>query len=99
MILDRSPSRLDVIIPPKGLTMDTGFTGAFAVAWNAFVAVWTVSALASGEGAAQTAHTSVRQLLMKRGEECVGLKAGMKQRANEGNRYALSLLDGVGRGA
>lgn len=52
MILDRSASRLDVIIPPKGLTMDTGFTGAFAVAWNAFVAVWTVSALASGEGAA-----------------------------------------------
>ena len=29
--------------------MDTAFTGAFAVAWNSFVAVWTVSALASGE--------------------------------------------------
>ncbi len=28
--------------------MDVAFTGSFALAWNAFVAVWTVSALASG---------------------------------------------------
>ncbi len=28
--------------------MDTAFTGTFALAWNAFVAVWTVGALASG---------------------------------------------------
>ncbi|GLC59967.1 hypothetical protein PLESTB_001559000 [Pleodorina starrii] len=41
-------SRLDVVIPPRGFTMDTAFTGTFAIAWNAFVAVWTVGALASG---------------------------------------------------
>ncbi|GIL85278.1 hypothetical protein Vretimale_10750 [Volvox reticuliferus] len=41
-------SRLDVVIPPRGFTMDTAFTGTFALAWNAFVAVWTVGALASG---------------------------------------------------
>ncbi|KXZ55099.1 hypothetical protein GPECTOR_3g253 [Gonium pectorale] len=40
--------RLDVVIPPKGFTADTAFTGTFALAWNAFVAFWTVGALASG---------------------------------------------------
>eukprot|EP00955_Chlamydomonas_euryale_P053785 355617-Chlamydomonas_euryale.AAC.6 len=46
--LQRSASRLDAVIPPKGLDLNTGFTGAFAVAWNAFVAVWTIGALSSG---------------------------------------------------
>ncbi len=34
--------------PNQGFTTDTAFTGVFAVAWNAFVAFWTVGALASG---------------------------------------------------
>lgn len=46
--LERGPTRLDIMIPPKGLDLNTGFTGAFALAWNAFVAAWTVGALASG---------------------------------------------------
>jgi len=46
--LERTTNRLDVLIPPKGLGMDTAFTGAFALVWNGFVAVWTVGALASG---------------------------------------------------
>jgi hypothetical protein len=50
VLLDRTSTRLDVIIPPKGLfNADTMFTGAFAIAWNAFVAVWTAGALAGGE--------------------------------------------------
>lgn len=49
VLLDRSPNRLDVTIPPKGFfNADTLMTGSFAVAWNAFVAVWTAGALASG---------------------------------------------------
>ncbi|KAG2493916.1 hypothetical protein HYH03_007852 [Edaphochlamys debaryana] len=46
--LSSSDSRLDIEIPPRGFTADSAFTGAFAVAWNAFVAIWTFSALASG---------------------------------------------------
>ncbi|GFR48227.1 hypothetical protein Agub_g10088, partial [Astrephomene gubernaculifera] len=46
--LQRSGGRLEVIIPPKGLTTDIALTGTFALAWNAFVAVWTVGAIASG---------------------------------------------------
>ncbi|KAG2424567.1 hypothetical protein HXX76_014447 [Chlamydomonas incerta] len=46
--LERTRTRLDIVIPPRGFTADTAFTGVFAVAWNAFVAFWTVGALASG---------------------------------------------------
>ena len=35
---------------PAGLTSNSAATGEFAVAWNAFVAFWTASALASGGG-------------------------------------------------
>jgi hypothetical protein len=49
VLLDRTSTRLDIQVPPKGLGVDMAFTGAFAVAWNAFVAVWTISAFASGE--------------------------------------------------
>lgn len=48
VILERSTNRLDFCIPAKGLGMDTAFTGAFAIAWNSFVAIWTVGALSSG---------------------------------------------------
>lgn len=46
--LSRSGGRLDVEIPPEGLNGGSVGTGLFAVAWNAFVAFWTFSALASG---------------------------------------------------
>ncbi len=46
--LEKSGARLDIVIPAKGLSTDTAFTGVFAIAWNAFVAVWTVGAIASG---------------------------------------------------
>jgi hypothetical protein len=36
------------MIPPKGLGPETAFTGAFAIAWNSFVAIWTVGAFSSG---------------------------------------------------
>lgn len=47
-ILKRRGKTLELEIPPAGLTSDSLFTGAFAVAWNAFVAIWTVGALAGG---------------------------------------------------
>ena len=40
--------QLLLVIPPAGLSSSGVFTGTFAVAWNAFVATWTVGALASG---------------------------------------------------
>lgn len=48
VVINRTAGRLEVDIPPAGLTANTIGTGAFAVAWNAFVAFWTFSALASG---------------------------------------------------
>lgn len=48
MILEKSPGRLDIEIPPEGVNSSSIGTGLFAVAWNAFVAFWTFSALASG---------------------------------------------------
>jgi hypothetical protein len=48
VVLDRSAARLDIDIPPEGLSGSSLGTGLFAVAWNAFVAFWTFSALASG---------------------------------------------------
>jgi len=39
---------LEIDIPPKGVTGDAAYSGGFALFWNAFVAVWTVSALAGG---------------------------------------------------
>lgn len=41
-------TKLLLVIPPAGLSSSGVFTGTFAVAWNAFVATWTVGALASG---------------------------------------------------
>lgn len=40
--LSASPGRLDVDIPSQGLSGDNIGTGLFALAWNAFVAFWTV---------------------------------------------------------
>lgn len=41
-------TKLLLVIPPAGLSSSGVFTGTFAVVWNAFVATWTVTALASG---------------------------------------------------
>ncbi|KIZ02988.1 serine/threonine protein kinase, partial [Monoraphidium neglectum] len=48
VVLDRTAGRLDLEIPPEGISGNSVGTGVFAVAWNAFVAFWTFSALASG---------------------------------------------------
>lgn len=44
----RSGTKLSVEIPPAKLGSEQAYTGAFAVAWNAFVAFWTFGALAGG---------------------------------------------------
>lgn len=44
----RSGTKLSVEIPPAKLGSEQAYTGAFAIAWNAFVAFWTVGALAGG---------------------------------------------------
>lgn len=46
--LTRTSGKLDIEIPPEGISGSSVSTGVFAVVWNAFVAFWTVSALASG---------------------------------------------------
>ena len=43
-------SKLRLVIPPRGLTPGGTYVAGFALAWNSFVAFWTVSALASGGG-------------------------------------------------
>ncbi|PSC76759.1 serine threonine kinase [Micractinium conductrix] len=40
--------RLEIDIPPSGFGADNLATGAFALAWNSFVAFWTISAVAGG---------------------------------------------------
>lgn len=47
-IVKRSGTKLSVEIPPAKLGTDQAYKGAFAIAWNAFVAFWTVGALAGG---------------------------------------------------
>jgi eukaryotic-like serine/threonine-protein kinase len=39
---------LAILIPPAGFTGSSAMSGGFALAWNAFVATWTMGALASG---------------------------------------------------
>lgn len=46
--LTRTPNRLEIEIPPEGVNSNSLGVGAFALAWNAFVAFWTISAIASG---------------------------------------------------
>ncbi|GMH36972.1 hypothetical protein BSKO_04845 [Bryopsis sp. KO-2023] len=48
--VEKSRSRLVVEVPPAGFTGDSVMTGSFAVAWNAFVLFWTVSAFTAGGG-------------------------------------------------
>jgi len=43
-------TKLLLVIPPADITTSSAATGGFAVAWNAFVAFWTVSALSGGGG-------------------------------------------------
>jgi hypothetical protein len=38
--LTASGGKLDIDIPPEGLSTNNIGTGIFAVAWNAFVAFW-----------------------------------------------------------
>lgn len=46
--LESSGGKLDIDIPPQRLSSSNVGTGLFALAWNAFVAFWTFSAIASG---------------------------------------------------
>eukprot|EP01018_Ginkgo_biloba_P007894 Gb_26548 [translate_table: standard] len=48
VVLTRTPSELKIRIPPGGLTAETVGTGSFALAWNAFIAFWTSSAIRMG---------------------------------------------------
>lgn len=48
VLLTRTPTKLDIEIPPEGLSGSSIGGGMFAIVWNAFVAFWTFSALASG---------------------------------------------------
>jgi hypothetical protein len=46
--VDDSGGQLVIETPPAGLSSSVAATGAFAVAWNAFVAFWTMGAVAGG---------------------------------------------------
>lgn len=46
--LSRSSTKLEVTIPANGFTQETIESGAFTVAWNAFVAAWTRTAIVGG---------------------------------------------------
>lgn len=46
--MKRTGTKLSVEIPPAKFSSEQAYTGAFALAWNAFVAFWTVGALAGG---------------------------------------------------
>lgn len=46
--VDSAGGQLVIETPPAGLSGSVAATGAFAVAWNAFVAFWTVGAFAGG---------------------------------------------------
>ncbi|GAB4823289.1 hypothetical protein N2152v2_010335 [Parachlorella kessleri] len=48
VVVTQQGPRLEIEIPPAGLTGSSISIGAFALVWNAFVAFWTVSALAGG---------------------------------------------------
>ncbi|XP_059072811.1 uncharacterized protein LOC131034044 isoform X1 [Cryptomeria japonica] len=48
VLLTRTSSQLKISIPPGGVTAETAGTGTFAVAWNAFIAFWTGSAIRMG---------------------------------------------------
>ncbi|KAH9320533.1 hypothetical protein KI387_015172, partial [Taxus chinensis] len=48
VILTRTPSQLNISIPPGGITAEIAGTGTFAVAWNVFIAFWTGSAIRMG---------------------------------------------------
>ncbi|CAM6123161.1 unnamed protein product [Calypogeia fissa] len=46
--LQRAVNGLEITIPPVGFTAEAVGTGTFAVAWNAFVALWTKMAWSQG---------------------------------------------------
>jgi hypothetical protein len=46
--LSASAGKLDIEIPPEGLSGGSIGTGLFALAWNAFVAFWTVRSILWG---------------------------------------------------
>lgn len=43
VVLENTGGKLDIDVPPQGLGSSNIGTGLFALAWNAFVAFWTVS--------------------------------------------------------
>lgn len=73
--LENTAGKLDIDIPPQGLGGSNIGTGLFALAWNAFVAFWTVRAeLGAGRAAAahcQAAHVPSKQCGAESGvEQC-----------------------------
>lgn len=48
IIVQKKGRRLTIDIPPAGIGGTDIATGAFAIAWNAFVAIWTVGAFTGG---------------------------------------------------
>lgn len=53
VVIDRDDDYrlLCITIPPPGFSAETVYSGAFALAWNALLASWTVGALVTGGGA------------------------------------------------
>eukprot|EP00850_Spirogloea_muscicola_P004998 SM000022S07212 [mRNA] locus=s22:493953:499216:- [translate_table: standard] len=48
VVLAKTEDMIRISIPPGGLSSETALSGSFALAWNAFTAVWTTSAFAAG---------------------------------------------------
>ncbi|MFN6463660.1 MAG: serine/threonine protein kinase [Nostoc sp. DedVER02] len=45
--LIKNRDSLEIIIPPPGLNLSILFTGLFAIAWNSFIFLWTITALSA----------------------------------------------------
>jgi serine/threonine protein kinase len=104
--------RLEIEIPPAKFDGNSAATGAFAVAWNAFVAFWTVSALAGGgilfalfslpfwfAGASLLKQSFGRQFLRERVEIGLGKWTLQQQLAGLKNRGELDWSKGGGKEA
>jgi hypothetical protein len=104
--------RLEIDIPPARFDGNTAATGGFAIAWNAFVAFWTVSALAGGgilfalfsvpfwfAGASLLKQSFGRQFLRERIEIGLGKWSLQQQLAGLKNRGELDWSKGGGKEA
>jgi len=104
--------RLEIDIPPARFDGNTAATGGFAIAWNAFVAFWTVSALAGGgilfalfsvpfwfAGVSLIKQSFGRQFLRERIEIGLGKWTLQQQLAGLKNRGELDWSKGGGKEA